>query len=138
MKTLYLVLLLAVNMPAADLIVAGRSRTPKRAWIRRATLAAGCAASLLVDTVSTQRATAAGAVERNPLFSDSQGRPQWGRIAGIKAGFCGVSAIMQETHVFRTWQGPRSDWTWTGINAGTTAVYTWAGIHNLGLLNSHK
>src|SRR5437879_10710583 len=105
MKILCLALLLAGSLPAAE------RTTPKRVWIRRATLAASCAASLVFDTMSTRRVVSAGGVESNPLFADASGRPQWGRVIGFKAGMCGVSTIMQETHVFHAWEGPRSDWT---------------------------
>lgn len=124
---------------AEDLAVRGiapeHSRTSKRVWIRRATLAAGCAASLALDTWSTHRAMAAGAIESNPLIANSQGHPDWGRTIGLKAGACGISAVLQETGVFHTWQGRNADWTWTGINAATAAAYTWTTLHNLGLAN---
>jgi hypothetical protein len=134
-KFLCIGLLLAFStsaVSAADLFNSEHPRT-KRAWIRRATLAAGCAASLVFDTWSTRRATAAGAVETNGLFANSQGQPQWGHMIAIKAGACGVSALVEETHLFHSWRSPAADWTWTGINAGTAGVYSWAGWHNLRL-----
>jgi hypothetical protein len=132
MKLLGIGLLFAMALPAGDLAEA--SHTTKRVWIRRITLAAGCAASLGFDTITTHRAVSAGAMETNGLLADSQGRPQWGRVIGIKAGACAASAFMQERHT--SWQGPRSDWTFTGVNLGVTAGYTWAGFHNLGISNS--
>jgi hypothetical protein len=111
------------------------SRTSKRVWIRRATLAAGCAASLALDTWSTHRALQAGAIETNPLLANSQGTTNWARTIGLKAGVCGVSALLQETNTFHTWRSPNADWTWTGVNAATTAAYTWTSIHNFGLAN---
>jgi hypothetical protein len=111
------------------------SRTPKRVWIRRATLAAGCAASLALDTWSTHRMLQAGAIETNPLLANSQGGTNWARTIGLKAGVCGVSALMEETNTFHAWRSPNADWTWTGINAATTAAYTWASIHNFSLAN---
>jgi hypothetical protein len=102
-------------------------------WIRRVTLATGCAASIAFDSWSTHRVAAAGGVEQNGLLSNSQGAPQWGRIIGMKAGFCGASLLMQETHLFGA-----SDWTWTGLNAATTGIYTWVGFHNLKLANDLK
>ena len=122
---------MAFSFPAA---AADRPHeTSRRIWVRRVTLIAGGAASLGFDTVTTRRATAAGAVESNALFADSQGRPQWGRIIGIKAGLCGGSAVFEETHVFHAWKSPSADWTWTTINAGTAGFYTWTGWHNLQL-----
>ncbi|HML17059.1 MAG TPA: hypothetical protein VK419_08530 [Bryobacteraceae bacterium] len=133
-----LVLVLCTTAVGAEDLAVRRSapehsRTSKRVWIRRATLVAGCAASLVLDTWSTRRAIAAGAIESNPLIANSQGHPDWGRAFGLKAGACGVSAVLQETGTFRTWQGRNADWTWTGINAATAAAYTWTTLHNLGL-----
>jgi hypothetical protein len=116
---------------AANLLDSEHPRTPKRVWIRRATLAAGCAASLAFDTFTTRKAVNAGGIETNSLFSNSQGQPQWGRMFALKAGVCGASAVLQETHIFRTWETPSADWTWVGVNAGTAGVFTWAGWHNL-------
>ena len=131
MRFLCVLVLAASSVSAANLLDSEHPRTPKRVWIRRATLAAGCAASLAFDTWSTRRAVNAGAVEGNGLFTNSQGQPQWGRMISIKAGMCGASAILQETHVFRSWESPGADWTWTGINAGTAGIYSWASWHNL-------
>src|SRR5579872_1734580 len=132
MRLLGIGLIFAMMLPAADLVE--RPRTPKRVWVRRITLAAGCAASLGFDTFTTRRAVAAGALESNGLLSDSQGRPRWGRVIGIKAGVCAGSVFVQERH--STWQSPPSDWTFTGVNLGVTAGYTWAGFHNLSISNS--
>ena len=132
MKLFCIGLLLAMSGQAADLVE--HPHTPKRVWIRRITLAAGCAASLGFDTISTHRAISAGAIETNGLLSDSQGRPQWGRIIGIKAGMCAGSAFMQERH--SSWQSPRSDWTFTAVNLGVMAAYTWTGFHNLSVSNA--
>ena len=120
-----------------DLLVSGggheHARSSRRVWIRRATLIAGCAASLAFDTVTTRRGVAAGAVEANGLLADSQGRPEYGRMIGIKAGSCAVSAVLQETHFFGVWNTPAADNTWTAVNAGIAAEYTWTGFHNLSL-----
>jgi hypothetical protein len=134
-KLLCIGLLIASSIPAhaADLLNSEHLRTPKRVWIRRATLAAGCAASLAFDTLTTRKAVNAGAIETNGLLSNSQGQPQWGRVFALKAGFCGASAVLQETHIFRTWETSSADWTWTGINASAAGVYSWAGWHNLGI-----
>jgi hypothetical protein len=111
------------------------TRTSKRVWVRRATLAASCAASLAFDTWSTHRMLAAGAVESNPLLANSRGTTSWARTIGLKAGVCGVSALLQETNTFHAWSGSNADWTWTRINAATAAAYTLTSIHNLGLAN---
>jgi hypothetical protein len=125
---------------AEDLIVSGGGREhvrpSKRVWIRRATLIAGCAASLAFDSFTTRRGVAAGAVEANGLLADSQGRPEWGRMIGIKAGSCAVSAVLQETHFFGAWNTPTADYTWTAVNTGIAAEYTWTGFHNLSLAHS--
>jgi hypothetical protein len=105
-------------------------------WIRRATLVAGCAASLAFDSITTERAYAAGAIETNGLLANSQGRPQWTRIIGLKASSCAAFAVLQETHTFGAWQGATPDRVWTFANLGVTAEYTWAGFHNLALANS--
>ncbi len=138
MKILCIGLLLALSssaLPAADLLEREHPRTLKRVWIRRATLVAGCAASLVFDTLSTRRAINAGAVESNGLFANPQGGPQWGRVIGTKAGLCGATAILEETHLFHAWKNPNADWTWTGANLATAAIYTWTGFHNLKLAN---
>jgi hypothetical protein len=124
---------------AEDLLVSGGGERPhssKRVWIRRATLIAGCAASLAFDTITTRRVYGAGGIEANGILADSQGRPQWGRVVGMKAGSCAVSAVLQETHTFGIWQSPAADRTWTFVNLGIAAEYTWAGFHNLSLANS--
>jgi hypothetical protein len=133
-------LLVASCMPALvaeNLIESGggreHSRSPKRTWIRRVTLGASCAASMVFDTWATQRSVSNGGMERNILFAGPNGTPQYGRMIGLKAGFCGVAAVLQETHTFGAFDSPKADWTWTGVNLGTTSLYTWAAIHNLRL-----
>jgi hypothetical protein len=131
MKLLGIGLLFAMTLPAADLLE--RPSTPKRVWARRITLAAACAASLGFDTLSTRRATSAGAVESNGLLANPQGQPRWGLVIGLKAAACAGSALVEERH--SAWQSPRADWTFTGVNAGVAAGYTWVGIHNLNVAN---
>ncbi|HLH40644.1 MAG TPA: hypothetical protein VKX39_15950 [Bryobacteraceae bacterium] len=133
MKVLSILLLAASCVSAANVIDSEHPRTPRRIWVRRLTLAAGCAASLAFDTWSTQRAVSAGALEANRLFANPQGQPQWTRMISIKAGVCGASAILQETHLFRTWESPAADWTWTGVNAGAAGLYSWTSWHNFSL-----
>jgi hypothetical protein len=130
-------LLIAMSMAglsAQNFADSGPRQHPSKAkWIRRATLVAGCAASLAFDTLSTRRAVASGAVESNGLLANSNGSVSWGRVIGLKSGLCGGSALLQETHVFGLWKTPAADWTWTMANAGTATVFTWAGFHNLNL-----
>lgn len=132
-------LLLALSSPALraqDFIErAPRHFSFKRTLIRRVTLVAACAGSLAFDTLSTRRAASAGAVESNRLLAGAQGNPSWGRVVGMKAAFCGAAAVMEETHTFGIWNTPKSDWTWSAVNAATASVYTWAGFHNLKLAN---
>lgn len=130
----------AASLSAEDLAIPQdvheHSHTSKRVWIRRATLAAACAASLGLDSWSTHRALAAGGVESNPLLANAQGRTSWGRAIAFKAAGCGAPAVLQETGTFHAWESPNADWTWTGINAATMAVYTAIALHNLGIANS--
>ena len=133
-------LLVASCMPALvaeNLVESGGgreyARSSKRTWIRRITLGASCAASLAFDTWATKRSVNAGGMESNFLFAGPNGNPQYGRMIGLKAGFCGISAILQETHTFGAFDSPKADWAWTGVNLGTTGLYTWAGVHNLRL-----
>jgi len=131
--------LLAGSLPAVhaeDLLVSGGGEHPhasKRVWLRRITLAAGCVASLAFDTITTSRAVANGAIEENRLLADSQGRPQWARVIGLKSAGCAAAAVLQETHSFGTWKTDAADRTWTFVNLATTAEFTWAGYHNLTL-----
>jgi hypothetical protein len=140
-KTILIGLLIALSIGGLDAQNFVESTKPsfkstfKRTWIRRATLVAGCAASLAFDTWSTRRAVSNGAVESNGMLAGSQGSPAWGRMIGIKAGVCGVSALLQETHTFKLWDSPTADWTWTAANSATASAYTWAGFHNLSLAN---
>lgn len=137
MKKIFAGLLIALSMGAlsAQSFIESAPKQPssKAKWIRRVTLVAACGASLAFDTLSTRRAVANGAVESNGLLAGSNGGVSWGRVIGLKAGFCGVSTILQETHVFGQWDSPKADWTWTAANSGTAAIYTWAGFHNLTL-----
>jgi hypothetical protein len=84
MKNAILIALLATSAHAAD-------------WttLRRIGQAAGCAASM-VDAKTTFRA---GLIETNPLYG--VGRPQVGRIVGIKLGFCGAQVAYSEYRHFR-------------------------------------
>ena len=64
-------------------------------WVRRATLAAACAASA-TDAVTTWQGKQRGMREANPLFRSSDGSPAMGRVIGLKVGLCAVSAWRQE------------------------------------------
>jgi hypothetical protein len=113
------VLLLFLLCEPADAAGAGR-------WLRRITLAAACAASFW-DAQTTRAAVARGARERNGVFADAHGRPQWGRMIGFKAGTCGSLAVAQELF-FRD-----NEKAWTGLNIGLGSVYSGAAIHNMGV-----
>ena len=54
-----------------------------RKWLRRATMAAACAASFW-DIQTTRTAVRHGAYEANRLFADAGGNPRWGRMIGFK------------------------------------------------------
>ena len=112
-------------------------RPSSHTWIRRATLAASCAASLVFDTYSTRAAVSAGAVEANSLLAGQQGRPRWGLMFGLKAANCAVSAVLQESHLFKKPGSEISDWKWTAINTASAGAYTWIGFHNLALSAQH-
>ncbi len=87
----------------------------KWTWIRRATVSAACVASAF-DAATTRHLS-----ETNPILS-RQGNPAWGRIISLKIGVCAGSIYMQEK--------VKADKTFTGVNIGTAAVFTAAGIHN--------
>ncbi|MEO7143288.1 MAG: hypothetical protein ABI165_07255 [Bryobacteraceae bacterium] len=136
MKVLAVMSLLLV-CPCAS--VAGEHPSPaKRIWIRRATLAASCAASMIFDTYSTRAAVSAGAVEGNALIASPEGRPRWALTFGLKAAVCAGSAVLQESARFRPPGAEISPWTWTAINTASTAGYTWLGFHNLALSRQLK
>jgi hypothetical protein len=129
MKLFWIGVLLAMNIPGAERVE--RPSTPARVWVRRITLGAACAASLVFDPITTNRAVSAGAVEGNGLLANSQGRPRWGLMFGIKTATCVASGFLQERYAFR--DASRNDWTFTGINVGLAAAYTGVGLHNLRL-----
>ncbi len=137
MKKISLGLLIALSMGALGaqnfIESAPKQHSSKTKWIRRATLIAACGANLAFDTLSTRRAVANGAIESNGLLAGSNGSVSWGRVIGFKAGVCGASTILQETHLFGQFNSPKADWTWTIGNLGTASIYTWAGFHNLSL-----
>jgi hypothetical protein len=112
-----------------------KQNSSKSKLVRRLTLVAACAGSLAFDALTTKRAVAAGAMESNGLLAGAQGNPAWGRVIGIKAGFCAGAAIAEETHTFGQWKTPQADWSWSALNAGVAGVYTWAGFHNLKTAN---
>lgn len=134
-----LLVLCSAALRAEDLAIPTNKRehshASRRVWIRRITLAAGCAASLALDSWSTHRALEAGGVESNPLLQNSQGQTNWGRMFALKAAGCGSMAVLEETGTFHAWRSPNADWTWTGINAATIAGYTAVAVHNLGIAN---
>ncbi len=94
-------------------------------WLRRATLAAACAASFW-DYSTTRTAVANGAVESNRFLAGANGQPRWRLMLGLKTGLCAGMAVLQEKPMF----GRRMDLTWTGLNTGLAAYYSTAALHN--------
>ena len=117
-----LAVLLLFGSPATS----QETRRGRHPWLRRATLAAACAASFW-DLQTTHAGAALGARESNPLFADPQGRPRWGRIVGFKAGACAASFVAEE----RFSRGGPSDRFWVGINAATAATFSAIAVRNL-------
>lgn len=105
------------------------ARAEGRHWLRRATLAASCAASLW-DIETTRTAVARGAREANGFFADSAGNPRWGRIIGVKAGLCLGMAAAQEV-ILR-----QSSVPWTPLNTGLAGYFTVIALRNRGVANS--
>jgi hypothetical protein len=99
-------------------------------WIRKITWAAGCAASYW-DARTTATAIRRGALEANPLLADAQGAPRWGRIAGIKAGICGGTLLVESVVARRN---PPEGY-WIAINSGIAAAFAGAAIHNIEVSN---
>ena len=97
-------------------------------WLRRATLAASCAASLW-DIQTTRTAVARGAREANRLFADSAGNPRWGRIIGLKAGLCLGVAAAQETVL------KKSGAPWTALNTGLAGYFSVVALRNRAVAN---
>lgn len=98
-------------------------------WLRRITLAAACAASFW-DVQTTALAVSRGAREMNGFLADSAGRPQWGRMIGMKAAACGGLLVMQEKVL------PRHEKSWIALNVGLSAAYSGMAVHNLGVARS--
>ncbi|MEO8026901.1 MAG: hypothetical protein ABI823_10520 [Bryobacteraceae bacterium] len=113
------------------------SATPKISiklrWLRRATLAASCATSIVLDTWSTRSVHAAGGVETNGLFRSPGGEPNWGRIIGFKMGACAAGIVLQETSLIRRRETATSAWTAIGVNSIHSAIYSATTIHNFRL-----
>ncbi len=99
-----------------------------RHWLRRAALAASCAASFW-DVQTTRTAVARGAREANGLFADAAGNPRWGRIAGIKAGLCLGMVAAQEV-VFK-----KSHVPWTPLNTGLAGYFSVIALRNRAVAN---
>jgi hypothetical protein len=98
-------------------------------WLRRATLAAACAASFW-DVQTTRTAIARGAREGNGFFADTAGYPRWGRMIGFKVGVCGGSILAEELLFRRSRDVP-----WTGLNTGLAAFYSTTAVHNIRVAN---
>jgi hypothetical protein len=100
----------------------------KGVWLRRATLAAACAASFW-DVRTTRTAVSLGALERNRLLAGPDGKPRWGRMIGIKAGLCAGSAAAQELRLFVP-SKPLGDAAWTAANAAIAGSFVRLSLGN--------
>jgi hypothetical protein len=98
-------------------------------WLKRVTLAAACAASFW-DAQTTALAVSRGAREVNGFLADSAGKPQWGRMIGVKAATCGGLVLVEEKLL------PRHEKSWISLNVGLSAVYSGMAVHNLGVARS--
>jgi hypothetical protein len=108
------------------------AQTRSRVWLRRATLAASCAASAW-DVQTTAAAIGRGGHESNNMFSDPMGRVRWGRMVGFKAALCGGMAASQELRQFGG-KRPIKDDVWIGVNTGVAARFTIASVKNRSVL----
>lgn len=126
--------LVCLGMPAVSL-----AEQRPRVWLRRATLAASCAASAW-DVQTTASAIARGGRESNNMFTDPLGRVRWGRMIGFKAALCGGMAATQELKPFagaRLWGSqPVKDNIWIGVNTGFTTRFLLASIRNRSVMSS--
>jgi hypothetical protein len=98
-------------------------------WLRRALVAASCAASVW-DAQSTNEAVSRGAREGNGFLADASGRPLWGRIAAVKGGLCAGSVLGE---IF--W-GRKHETLGMAVNGTLTGAFAAAAIHNLRVRNS--
>jgi len=98
---------------------------PRHPWLRRITLAGACAASFW-DLQTTRAGIGQGAHETNPLFTDSQGRPRWGRMIGFKTGVCAASFAAEEHFARRG----SSDTFWTAMNGLSAGSFAAIAIRN--------
>jgi hypothetical protein len=98
-------------------------------WVRRATLAAACAASA-ADAATTYEGKLAGMQENNPLFRASNGTPAMGRVISLKVGICVVQGWLQEHR-------NHNDSFIVG-NVSQAALFFWATWHNIDVLNRER
>jgi hypothetical protein len=94
-------------------------------WLRRATLAAACAASA-ADAVTTYQGKLAGVQEDNPLLRAPNGTAAMGRVIGLKAALCGLSMWSQERG--------RHDTLYTIVNTGAAVGFGVITKHNTDIL----
>jgi len=118
-------LFIAIYLCSPDLACA---QQPRGSWVRRLTLAASCAASFW-DVQTTAAAIARGGRESNGLFTDPQGRPQWGRMVGFKVGICGALAVAQESKLLGHTSRLKNN-LWIGANTGLTTRFMISSIRN--------
>jgi hypothetical protein len=90
------------------------SAARKFKWLRRATLAAACAASA-ADAVTTYQGKLAGVHEDNPLLRAPNGTPAMGRVIVLKVALCGLSIWSQERG--------KHDKLYTIVNAGAAVGF---------------
>lgn len=98
---------------------------PAPRWLRRATLAAACAASA-ADAVSTWHTGRAGLTEANPLLRAVDGGPAMGRVISMKVGFCALTAWAEE-------RKGHSNMTAIG-NTAAAAAFGYVAWRNEGLI----
>jgi hypothetical protein len=105
-----------------------RAETKPATWLRRATVAAACAASFW-DMQTTRTGVRYGGREGNAFLADAQGRPRWGRMAGVKAGLCGGMMLAQELGARRTGKS-KASYAWAGTNAALAARFLSVSLQN--------
>ena len=101
--------------------------------LRRATLAASCAASLW-DYQTTVAGARYGAVEQNGLLAGSNGRPRLGLMLGMKVGFCGAAIAMQELRPNK--RGRLSNVVATVGNAASATRYLLISLSNISVCHN--
>jgi hypothetical protein len=102
--------------------------------LRRVTLATSCAASFW-DFYTTARGASYGAIETNGLLADQNGKPRLGLMFAVKAGFCGLAVLTQETHIFGKYRSRFADPLWTATNLSLTARFSAVALRNTRIID---